>query len=144
MKRLFLILFIAFTASSAHAQVALSPQEDSIQMVELVAFEAMMRANVPYLSNAMDDQLVYIHLSGVQQNKKEFLKALGAKKLEYYTMGRERFKVRIYGDFAITNGDIKMQGHLNDVPFETRARYTGIFKRTEGKWLMLSWQATKI
>jgi hypothetical protein len=145
MKRyIFAFLFLA-GALRAQAQVPLTPQEDSIQMAELVIFEAFMRANVDYLREALDNDLVYIHVSGKQQNKKEFLKAFEGRKMEFYTMGREIFKVRMYGDFAITNGQLKTQGHLNDVPWECRVQYTGIFKRSaDKKWKMLSWQATKI
>jgi hypothetical protein len=93
------------------------------------------------------DDLVYTGSSGVVRTKQEIVKSVkegegkpADPKQPNSTFDAEDVKVRQYGDVAVLN--FKLVQHTTGQP-DSFYRNSGTLVKRDGKWQVVSWQATK-
>lgn len=146
-KTIWIYLFLCLcSASSLWAQPAkLSGKQTQIENLEKARFEAMQRKDVVFLAGALSPDLVYIHSNALVETKSDFLRSIETGKIVYERILVDEMKVRTYGKHtAILNGIVQVKGQLAGNGFELRLRYTDVYVKQGGKWLLASWQSTKI
>ena len=67
-------------------------------------YEAMIEKNVKLLNEVFDEDFVLVHMTGMRQNKKEFINAVIDGTLNYYSAVHENMHVEINDDTAIITG----------------------------------------
>jgi hypothetical protein len=94
------------------------------------------------------DDLIYTGSSGAVRTKPEILKSVreGASqpqdpKAPKVTFGAEEITVRQFGDTAVLN--FKLVQHIEGKP-DNFFRNSGTLVKRDGKWQVVSWQATRV
>jgi len=144
-----LATLLAAAASSGFAAGPVAPisapevagDEASLLAVERQRFDAQVAGDAATIEAALADDLVYIHGSGAVQTKGEYLGSVRTGGLRYRGIDIIEQSARVYGDFGITHGLLKL--HVGaDLEFVNR--YTGVYARRAGRWLLVSWQTTDV
>lgn len=144
-----LATLLAVAASSGFAAEPVAPiavpkvasGEARLLAVERRRLDAQVAGDVATIEAALADDLVYIHGSGAVQTKEEYLGSLRAGGIRYRGIDLIEQSARVYGDFGITHGLLKL--HVGaDLEFVNR--YTGVYARRAGRWLLVSWQTTDV
>lgn len=67
-------------------------------------YRAMVAKDIPALSEVLDDSFVLVHMTGMQQPKAAFLKAVANGTLNYASADHDSMEVTISGDTATLIG----------------------------------------
>lgn len=138
------IRLILLLLCSSAALLAQSKSEQGVLTTETVRFEAMMRFDTAALRPMLAEDLLYIHSNALEEDKTAHLNAISSRKIVYADMQREQSKVYLYGKTALVTGILHVGGTYKDTPFDVRLRYTAVYRKKRGKWLLLHWQSTKL
>jgi ketosteroid isomerase-like protein len=93
------------------------------------------------------DDVIYTSAQGVVRNKAEILKHVeepqppDAPKMTY---SAEDVKINDFGDWAVVNFRLVAKSEKDGKTETTNYRNTGTFRRRNGPWQAVAWQATKI
>lgn len=134
---IFLLILFAFAGNLA--------AQPPVEAVEDDRFRAQVRKDVETLSELLSDDLVYIHSNSLTETKADFLKSITSGKIVYQEMratGERSY--RYLGRVALSNGTVLVKGLLDGNPFEAQLRYTAVYHKQKNRWLLVSWQSTKI
>ena len=145
MKHLMLALIFLF-AGSLHAQeVASSPVAKELLPLEKARVDALCKGDLAGLEKFFASDLTYVHSSGVQENRSEFLDKLRTSERKYVSMEHDPgVAVRSYGDVAILTGSTKVQVIVKGQTQNLHLRFTEAWQRHGKQWQVIAWQATKI
>lgn len=123
---------------------AQSGSEASVLAAEQMRFDAMVKKDTVALRSMLSDDLIYIHSNSLQESKKEHIAAIGTGSIDYQSMQRVSVQVRLFGKVAVTNGNVRVKGLLNQTNFEVNLAYTAIYKKKKKSWQLVNWQSTRI
>ena len=123
--------------------------EAQITATELARYEAMKGNDLNALEKILGDDLMYTHSTGVQQNKKEFLKALETGALRYRNIAPQTKEIRFFGDKAVVNGSGIFQVTAKDgdttrdvtVDLTYNAVYVLRGEGIRRNWQLVSWHS---
>lgn len=102
---------------------------------------ALMARDLQALAALVDDDLVHIHASGRIDTRAEYLTGVEAR-FVFRDVARQNLVVRVYGDIAVATGGLTQ---TVDTAAETRlmrAVVTQVWRRRDGTWRQVSFQAT--
>ena len=89
--------------------------------------------------------LHYVHGSGVDEDRAQYLQRLREGHYDYRDLTIERREVRRFGDVVLVNGDMRIHvviaGH-GEKHFVSR--YLQAWALESGAWRMVSWQSTPL
>jgi ketosteroid isomerase-like protein len=137
---LFICLNLTPTATLGQSAAAMAVLDTEAQR-----FAAMTGRDTFFLQNYLANDLVYIHSNGLTETKTAHILAISSGSIIYRSMSRAPgTQIRDYGKWAITNGTVQVTGILNGNPFEVQLRYTAVYRKKRGKWLLTNWQSTRI
>lgn len=135
LKFRFLLLFLAF-------QVAIFAQK-TIAESEDMRFRAQIAQDTATLKQIIADDLVYIHSNALTESKRDFINSVQSGKITYQTMQPEVGRsIRRYGKSGISNGVVRVTGLFQGNPFDVKLKYTAVYRKIRGRWLLVSWQST--
>lgn len=91
------------------------------------------------------DDLVHIHATGQIDDKAAYLDGIRTK-LEFVKIERPQLDVRVYGSVAVSTGIFEQTVRVKGpgVVVDMKAAFTHVWRREGDRWLMISFQATKI
>jgi hypothetical protein len=145
MKHLLLALIFAFGVSLHAQEAATSPLAKELLPLEKARVDTLCKGDLPGLEKILAGDLTYVHSSGVQENRTEFLDKLRTGERKYVSMEHDPgVAVRSYGDMAILTGSTKVQVIVKGQPQNLHLRFTEAWQRHGKQWQMVAWQATKI
>ncbi len=132
-------LILCLQLSWLQAQNALLAAEDA-------RFAAQVARDVQQLDRMLDQPLVYIHSNALVESRADFLESVGSGRIVYQLMQAEpgRQLRKIGRRQTVVNGIAKVEGIYSQRPFSMRLRYTAVYIRKQGRWLLNSWQSTRI
>ena len=132
-------LILCLQLSWLQAQNALLAAEDA-------RFAAQVARDVQRLDKMLDQPLVYIHSNALVESRADFLESVGSGRIVYQLMQAEpdRQLRKIGRRQTVVNGIAKVEGIYSQRPFSMRLRYTAVYIRKQGRWLLNSWQSTRI
>ncbi len=134
---LFLVLSTA-TASIVSAQGILQSED--------ARFQAQMTLDVEALQELVADDLVYIHSNALVESKEDFIASVASGKIVYARMEAESGRqVRMLRSrVGVVNGVVHVVGQYQGTDFDIRLRYTAVYRKRKGQWLLASWQSTRV
>lgn len=121
--------------------VAVAP---NVQSVHAERFRLMTAGDLGALAPMLADDLVYVHSDGALENKEQFLERLRTGGIRYRTIESQETKVRVDGNTAIVTGVASMGVTTNGADRDIRLRYTAVYRRAGGRWLLTTWQSTRL
>jgi hypothetical protein len=145
MKHLMFAL-IFFFAGSVHAQeAASSPVAKELLPLEKARVDTLCKGDLPGLEKFFASDLTYVHSSGVQESRTEFMDKLRNGERKYVSMEHDpSVAVRSYGDVAILTGSTRVQVVVKGQTQNLHLRFTEAWQRHGKQWQVIAWQATKI
>ena len=126
------------------AQHATASIEREIRALEDQWNDARAHADVTSLDRLLADGWTVVHGDGTINTKAEYLADLksGARKFDGAVVVRD-FSVRVYGDTAIAAGTSESKVTIDGRPQGGSLRFTRIYVRREGRWIMIASHATR-
>ncbi len=144
-SRLALIVFAlgcgAHTPSHAIGRIT---AEHGVRTAERQRFEAMMSQNVAALDTLLDEDLTYVHTDGEIQSKPEFIDLIRSRRLVYESIAPSEVHVQVYDGVATATGLSQMRVRSATGASSFGIRFTEVYIRREGRWLLAAWQATRV
>jgi ketosteroid isomerase-like protein len=143
-----LLVLPAFAAQhmSVHPRPSMTPSEQEtireIVDMERQAKDASLHRDVDFSERTLADDYVAITPLGQVATKQDALSARKSGQLRYDAINISDMVVRVYGDTAVVTARADVKGHQLGEDFSGPYRYTRVWVRRDGRWRMVSYQAT--
>ena len=141
-----MVIAAAFLATRPPRAAAEDNQSAAPQVKQLVTdvSDAIVKVDTARVDELWTPDFIYIHSSGAQQTKTQFLDDVKTGRRKYYSIAPGDMQVRFYGSTAIVIGvtDMKLSAAGRDL--DLKLRFTAVCIEQSGKWRMASWQSTPI
>ena len=118
--------------------------ESEVRVAEHQRFEAMMKGDVVALDTLLDDELTYVPGKGSIQSRKEFMDAIKKRSTVYDSIAARDVRVRVYHGLALAPGRADQSVRNAKGTSKVTVRFTEIYVRREGRWLLSAWEAKKV
>src|SRR5580765_4550271 len=118
--------------------------EQDVRAMEKLWNESRVRADVAALGALLDDSWTVTHGDGTINTKAEYLADLksGARKF-FADVKQDDFTVRVYGDTAVAAGLSDSKVEYKGKPSGGALRFTRVYMRRDGRWVMITSHATR-
>lgn len=118
---------------------------DEIAEAETVRRRSLVNRDWATLAALLSDDLVHIHATGLIDDKTAYLEGVKTK-LDFLNVERISFDVRVHDGWAIATGVLKQSVRIKgpETVVEFEAATTQVWIRSNGHWLLSSFQATRI
>ncbi|MFL5529953.1 MAG: nuclear transport factor 2 family protein [Gemmatimonadaceae bacterium] len=141
---LVLLSLVAGCARPSTRAIARLTAESEVRMAERQRFEAMMKRDVAALDTLLDDELIYIHPGVPVQSRSEFIDGIKKQKLVYDSIAPSEVRVRIHVGIALVTGKSHMRVRSRNGVSSYGVRFTEIYIRRAGQWLLAAWGASRV
>ena len=112
---------------------------EEIIRLEGVRIDAILKKDERTLQELFDENLLYVHgLSGRLDTKKSYIDGRINGKPDYKSLVMSNITVRVFGDCAISTGDLVMV-----TASRADLRFTNVWIRSEGNWRSVHWVTVK-
>jgi ketosteroid isomerase-like protein len=132
----------------ASSQEATHEPDADIQKAILAAdnerYDAMQKKDMAALDRLHGDGLVFINTKGRMLNKAEYLEEIRSGALKFLSVETDDYTFCIYGDTAIMSGRAKSVVEYHGVVNKKPRRFTSVFIKMHGQWVLVAHQATLI
>src|ERR1044072_1133234 len=118
--------------------------ESEVRVAEHQGFEAMMKGDLVALDTLLDEELTYVPGKGSIQSRKEFMDAIGKRSTVYDSIAAHDVRVRVYHGLALATGRAEQQVRDAKGASKVTVRFTEIYVRREGRWLLSAWEAKRV
>jgi Domain of unknown function (DUF4440) len=118
-------------------------QQAIVVPFELARFEAMTRRDTMALRGMLHDELLYVHSNWLAEDKSAHIEAIRTGKIVYAQIRSEVLRRKRWHRTTMINGIAQVEGSFNGTPFSLNLRYTSVYRKVKGRWLLLNWQSTK-
>ena len=143
---LFIVMVAAFFVTKSPQAVGEDNPSAMPQIKQLVndVSDALVKVDTARVDELWTPDFMYIHSSGAQQTKTQFLEDIRTGRRKYYSITPGDMQARFYGSTAIVIGltDMKLSAGGRDL--DLKLRFTAVCIEQGGKWRMASWQSTAI
>ena len=121
------------------------PETRAVLEAEDRFFAALLAVDRAGLERVLaPDFLLVDVMTGSEIPRDILVDAVGSRQLVFETIGRSGGRVRHYGNTAIVIGETRMRGRYGEQSFAAESRYTHVYVRDEGGWLLVTAQGTPI
>lgn len=120
------------------------PNADEVLKREQQRVDSLVSGKLDQVADMLSPTLSYTHSSAVLDNKERFIESLRSGQVAYKSLKHQDVQVRfVTPDVAILNGlsdiNVVVGGKPQDVP----VRFTIVYVKKNGVWLMDVWHATR-
>ncbi len=138
----FWISLVTGLASKATAQVDfVAPALHAEQS----RFEAMVAADTAALRKLLHPDLLYIHSNGLEESAEDLVSSVAAGKIVYASFEPQQPpRLYVFGRTALVDGLVRVRGKYQGEAFAVDLRYTSVYRKVEGSWLLIRWQSLKV
>ena len=117
---------------------SLNEEELSVLYVQARYCQAMTDADIETMRELVSEDMVYTHMSGLQQNREEYFADIADGNLRYFTIGIADPVIKVEGEKA----QITYTSVLNANAYGARGTYrmkgTHYYELREGGWIAVS------
>lgn len=131
-------------ARPRNREMARASAETEVRMAERQRFEAMMNRDLVALDTLLDDELTYVHTGGDLQSRSQFIDMIKKQTLVYESIAPSEVRVRIHEGIALATGKSAMRVRSAAGPSSFGIRFTEVYVRRTGRWLLTAWEATQL
>jgi len=114
---------------------------NEILRLEDERYAAMLARDVTALGRLLDDELVYMHSSGVADSKESYLRGLREGIWDYRKIGRSEQSVKVSGDTALVFNRLAISIKVRGVQKELDNRALAVWVRRGGAWRLIALQS---
>ena len=140
MKLLIAVVMI-FTSIPGFAQQKDSIIIKKILQLEEQRFAAQVGKDYDFIEKIFADDLVYIHSTGVVNNKTEYIQSIKNGKSAYKKIDIDKQDIRVYNkNTAVINGKI----YISFPTIRSHLIYTVVYIKRNKDWKVVSWQSLKL
>lgn len=141
MKRSFLlVLLLVGMGLVSRAQ---SKEEKQVAAAVEALRQALLSGDRSQLAAIAAPQLSYGHSTGLIEDKAAFIENLASGTSDFVTMDLSEQTIRLDGDVALVRHKLAAQTNNGGVPGSVKLGVLLVFKKQQGKWLLLARQAFK-
>lgn len=138
-----LLAFAVGCTPPANRTVARLNAESEVRQAQRERFEAMTRGDVAALDTLLDDEMNYVSTSADLQSKPQFLGSIRKQTLVYESIAPVEVNVRVYDGLALATGRAQMRVRDAAGVSSFGIRFTEVYLRRDGQWLLTAWEATR-
>jgi len=102
-----------------------------------------MHRDVAALDTLLDDGLTY-HSGGMVQTRQQFINTVKKQQLVYESITPSAVRVHVYDGLALATGRSQMRVRNSAGLNSFTVRFTEVYVRRDGHWLLTAWQAKRI
>lgn len=107
-------------------------------------YRAMIDGDMKALDQLLADDLIYLHSTGAADSKTSLVEALTQRKFVFKSAESSGTTVRVYGDVAVLNGQVKMVVEVAGTDHHAHSGFTTVWSRQDGHWRLVHWQSTPL
>ena len=115
-----------------------------IQRLEDERYAAMLGKDVKALERLLDEELVYMHSSGVADSKQSYIRGLSEGVWDYQRIGRSEQTVKVSGDTALVFNRLAISIKVRGVQKEMDNRALAVWVRRDAGWRLIALQSGAI
>jgi ketosteroid isomerase-like protein len=138
-----LLLVCACARPSARAIARITAESD-VKTAQRERFDAMMHQDVAALDTLLDDDFTYAHTGGRLESRKQFIGSIKKQQLVYEAITPSEVRVRVYDGLALATGRSEMRVRNSAGLNSFAIRFTEVYVRRDGHWLLTAWQAKRL
>ncbi|HYC60428.1 MAG TPA: nuclear transport factor 2 family protein [Thermoanaerobaculia bacterium] len=131
-------VLLAFTFAAAADDTAELLRLDKELSVATWTGDAM------WFAENLSDDYVLITPAGTLRTKRDVISELATPGMKMDPFDAIEVQVRVHGDSAIVNGRMLQSFTLGRVRYANDLRYTDVYVRKKGRWLLASGHASKV
>lgn len=109
-----------------------------VRAADAERIEAMLALDVTKLDRILDDGLVYMHSSGVADDKKAYLDGLRSKLWEYKSIRTEDERITVRGDTATVFCHLMITLLMKGEPRTVDSNALAAWTKASGRWRLLA------
>ena len=143
-SRLLLLVLICACARPTSRATARVTAESEVRLAQRQRFEAMINHDAFALDTLLDDDLSYVHIGRSRQSRKQFISTIGKGSVVYESIAPSRIRVRVYDGLALAMGRSDIQTRQAGVVSRFGVRFTEVYVRREGRWVLAAWEARRL
>lgn len=143
-SRLLLLVCICACARPTSRATARVTAESEVRLAQRQRFEAMINHDAFALDTLLDDDLSYVHIGRSRQSRKQFISTIGKGSVVYESIAPSRIRVRVYDGLALAMGRSDIQTRQAGVVSRFGVRFTEVYVRREGRWVLAAWEARRL
>jgi len=133
-----------FTLDFARAPVP-AADLDAVFAAEDARFAAMVAADPEAMRRWFADDLLYVHSTGVVEDRDQLIASIVGRKLQYLAIGPSERRVVFQGaDAAFVHGVAHIKARSGDKALDFRARYLAVYGLQDGAWRLRAWQSLRL
>lgn len=112
---------------------------------ERTRFAAMTAADTAALREMLHPELLYIHSNGLEESAAELVTSVAAGNIVYQTFEPQQApEVQTLGKTALVDGLVRVTGLYQGDAFAVDLRYTSVYRKVRGRWLLIRWQSLRV
>ena len=115
-----------------------------IEALETKRCQAILKCDYKTLESLMGEDLLYVHSSAVQENKKQYLEKLANGHYVYHGLDALEREFRVIGDVVLVNGDLRITVEVAGTMKVVMSRYLQVWAKRPLGWQMVSWSSVPI
>jgi ketosteroid isomerase-like protein len=120
-------------------------EEAAVRNAESALYEAMVAGDLGELDRILSPDLMYVHSTGVAENKAEYLARVKASHYDYDAIASRDVTVRVHGDLAVMNGSLHMIVATGGSPaVMMKLLFVLVWTKQDGQWRLSLRQSTNI
>lgn len=123
------------------------PVEDlraQIEGVDTRRVAATITGNPVVLHQVLSDQLVYVHSSGRQESKAEYIEKVVGKAYDYRVFKVLDRNLTVAGELVLDNGDAEIDIVVGGTSRQLASRYLMVWAMEGGNWRLLRFHASPL
>ena len=117
--------------------------QESLTEADRVRRDAMINAQTGLLSGLFDDDLLWIHASGMIDSKRTLLTSIDSGRLDYRSIEPSNERVRLYENIGLITGSIVLDVTIDHVARNVRNLFTSVWLHTSSGWRLVNWQTSR-
>jgi len=119
-----------------------SADAEELTRLETVWNEAHTRGDAEALDRLWAEELVVTVPNMPVMTKPESLGIWRSGRMKFQRYQTSEVQIRVYGETAVVTGRLERTRNLNGRDVEDNWRFTKVYIRREGRWQVVSWQAS--
>lgn len=105
----------------------------------------MIAADTTALRGMIHPDLLYIHSNGLEESADDLVASVAAGDIVYQSFEPQHPpRVQTFGEMALVDGLVRVSGLYQGDAFAVDLRYTSVYQRVTGRWVLIRWQSLKV
>jgi ketosteroid isomerase-like protein len=147
MRQMLAVVLLLLAASSAGVPARPSAADAEKKVVAQLIREmhaAQVRNDLAFLDRVVADDCVIIHANGDLLTKAQWMADKRSGATRWQSLQPAEIQVRVYGNTAVANNRMTVNGRLRGAPFAGQTRQSSTFVKNQGRWRFVLIQFTTI